>query len=415
LPQNLSDWASAQNYAGESVVAAMSYRNTGGGTPDTGTAVNLYGYSLTLNQTKTVKSITLPDDSDVEVLAMAVANTPASAPLSTYFNRAGMYTDGTTFTNPPTGGLDGVGSAYSATLLGSALIWGGVQFNFGPANVTNVISGAGQTLSLPNGNYLALEMLGTGVEGDQAAQIFKVTYTDGTSSNFTQSLSDWYTPADYAGESNVFVGYRNLSNGTQDDRSFYLYGYTFKLNGSKVIQSIQLPDNQNVMVLAISLIPDWPPSFIVTPFTEPAIMAGEACWGTAATNALDLNGDAIIFAKVSGPSWLSVAADGTLSGTPVSSNVGTNIFVISATDPGGFFTDGTLNITVTAASPVVSTLSFQNGALQLNWSGGVPPYQVQWTTNLAAPDWQDLGDTTAGGTLPVTPTNTATFYRIVGQ
>lgn len=415
IKQSLSDWASPQNYAGESVVFGMAYRDESNGTLDTNTAVNVYGYSLTLNQTKTVKSITLPDDSDVEILAMAIANTAASAPLGAYYNRAGMYTDGTTFTNPATGGADGGGAAYSATLLGSAYTWNGVQFDFGPANVTNVVSGAGQTVALPNGNYWALQILGTGVQGDQANQNFVVTYADNSTSTFTQSLSDWYTPQNYAGESNVFVGYRNESNGTQDDRSFYLYGYSFKLNSSKVVQSIRLPANQYVLALAISLVPDWPPEFIVNPFAGTNVMAGQAYSGTVATNATDLNGSAITYAKASGPAWLTVAANGTLSGTPLSANVGANSFVISATDPGGFYTDATMNITVTAAPPVVSTLSFQDGTLQLNWSGGVSPYQVQMTTNLANPDWQDVGGTTTGGVLSITPSNAATFYRIIGQ
>jgi hypothetical protein len=415
ISQNLSDWAGPQNFSGESVVFNMPYRDINNGTQDTATAVNLYGYSLTLNQTKTVKSITLPNNSDVEILAMAVANTPASAALSAYYNRAGMYTDNTTFTNPATGGIDGVGDAYSATLLGSTYFWNGVQFNFGPANITNVISGTGQTLNLPKGNYWALQMLATGVEGDQANQSFVVTYADNSTTTFIQGLSDWYTPANYAGESNVFSGYRDESNGTQDNRTFYLYGYSFKLNSGKVIQSIKLPNNQNVEVLAISLIPDWPPEFITTPFAGPVIMAGQAYSGTVATNATDLNGDAITYAKVSGPAWLNVAANGTLSGMPLSTNAGANTFVISAADPGGLFTDGTLNITVTSAPPVVSTMSFQDGTLQLNWSGGISPYQVQMTTNLVNPNWQNVGGTMTSGTLSITPTNGATFYRIKGQ
>lgn len=415
IQQYLSDWAGPQNFAGESVVFNMGYRVSSNGTLDTNTAVNLYGYSLTLNQTKTVKSVTLPNNNNVEILAMDLANTAAAAPLSTYYNRAGMYTDNTTFTNPATGGADGGGAAYSATLLGSTYFWNGVQFNFGPANVTNIISGAGQTLVLPNGNYWGLRMLATGVQGDQASQSFVVTYTDNSTATFVQSLSDWYTPQNYAGESNVFVGYRNESNGTQDDRSFYLYGYSFKLNSSKVVQSIRLPVNQYVLVLAVSLVPDWPPEFIANPFGGSTIMAGEPYAGTVSTNAVDLNGDAITYAMVSGPAWLDVAANGTLSGTPLSANVGVNSFVISATDTGGLSTDGTLNITVTAAPPVVSMVSFQGRTLQLNWSGGVSPYQVQMTTNLANPDWQNVGGTITGGTLSITPSNAASFYRIVGQ
>ncbi len=416
IQQNFSDWANPQNFAGESGVFNMAYRVSSNGTLDTNTAVNLYGYVLTLNQTKTVKSITLPNNNNVEILAMDLANTAASATLSPYYNRAGMYTDGTTFTNPATGGADGGGAAYSATLLGSSFYWNGVQLNFGPANVTNIISTAGQTVTLPQGNYWSLEMLASGVQGDQANQSFVVTYTDATTATFIQSLSDWFTPAGYSGETNAFVGYRNSSNGTEDNRSFYVYGYSFKLNASKVVQSIRLPSNANVLVLSMSLVPDWPPGFIANPFTEPTVMAGQAYAGTVATNATDLNGDTITYAKVSGPAWLTVAENGAFSGTPVSTNAGLNSFVISATDPGGLSTQATMNLTVTAAPPVISTLSFQAGALQLSWSGGVSPYQVQMTTNLANPDWQNVGSPVTSGTLlTITPTNASTFYRIVGQ
>ena len=42
-------------------------------------------------------------------------------------------------------------------------------------------------------------MLATGVHGNQANQTFVVTYTDGTTSSITQSLSDWFTPQNYRG------------------------------------------------------------------------------------------------------------------------------------------------------------------------------------------------------------------------
>jgi hypothetical protein len=52
----------------------------------------------------------------------------------------------------------------------------------------------------------------------------------------------------------------------------------------------------------------------------------------------------------------------------------------------------------------------------LSWSGGVSPYQVQMTTNLANPNWQNVGSPVTSGTLlTITPTNASTFYRIVGQ
>ncbi|HEV2434478.1 MAG TPA: putative Ig domain-containing protein, partial [Verrucomicrobiae bacterium] len=414
--QNLSDWAFAQDYPGEGTVVSMAYRNSGSGTKDTGTPVDVYGYSFTLDQTKTVKSIKLPSDGNVIVLAMTLANDTGSAALASYFNRAGMYTDGTTFTNPATGGLDLGGAAYSATLLGGSLVWSNTMFNFGPPNVTNVISSAAQTLVLPAGHYSVLRMLATGVQGNQTAQSFTVTYADATSTTFVQNLSDWFTPQNYVGESKaVMMGHRNSSDGTQDNRTFYLYGYSFNLNSAKIVQSLRLPNNANVIVLAISLVPNWTPVFTYNPFVEPGVTAGQAYAGSLAGTAVDLNGDVLTFAKVSGPAWLSVAANGTLSGTPLSGDAGSDNFVVSVTDPGGLSSSAAMTINVTAAPPIISAISFQGGNLWLSWTGGIAPYQVQLTTNLATPTWENVGGPVSSNSLSLTPTNAATFYRIYGQ
>ena len=55
--------------------------------------------------------------------------------------------------------------------------------------------------------------------------------------------------------------------------------------------------------------------------------------GTLAGNANDPDAGAnLAFAKVSGPAWLSVATNGTLSGTPDNGDVGENTFTVSVTD-----------------------------------------------------------------------------------
>ena len=81
-----------------------------------------------------------------------------------------------------------------------------------------------------------------------------MTYTDGTTAVFTQSLSDWCTPQNYTGESKaILMPYRDSSNGTRDTRSMTLYGYTFTLSNSKTVKSIALPSNHNVVVLAMNI------------------------------------------------------------------------------------------------------------------------------------------------------------------
>jgi hypothetical protein len=113
---------------------------------------------------------------------------------------------------------------------------------------------SGGTIALPAGSYSTLKLLATGVNGNQVSQTFTVTYTDGTTSKFTQSLSDWCTPQGYSGESNaILMTYRDNSNGTRDVRPMTLYGYTFNLSSGKTAKSITLPSNRNVVVLSMNL------------------------------------------------------------------------------------------------------------------------------------------------------------------
>ena len=157
------------------------------------------------------------------------------------------------------------------------------------------------------------------------------------------------------------------------------------------------------------------PEFVINPFSEPALPAGQAASGTIATNAFDPNGDPISFAKVSGPAWLSVAANGGLSGTPFSGDTGPNSFVVRATDPGGLSGTATLNITVTPAPSIIAGVSMQGTNLLLNWAGGIAPYQVETATNLAAPAWQPVGAPAGATSLLLPAANPAAFYRILGQ
>ena len=110
------------------------------------------------------------------------------------------------------------------------------------------------TVPLPAGQYQTLKMLAAGVNGSQTSQNFTVQYTDGTTSTFTQSLSDWCAPQNYAGETTaITTAYRDLASGARGQNSAQLYEYSFNLTAGKTVSSIVLPHNRNVVVLAINL------------------------------------------------------------------------------------------------------------------------------------------------------------------
>jgi hypothetical protein len=179
----------------------------------------------------------------------AVGGTNNDGPYNQSF---GIVRDGTTFS----GGIDDVGNAFSSNLLGTGLVSNGVSFTFGPANGADVISGAGQTVALTAARASSVSLLAIAVNGAQTSQVFVVHYTDGTSKSFTQSLSDWFVPSGFAGESIAkSMSYRDTSNGGRDARTFNLYGYAFATNKAKTVKSITLPNNARVKVLAIGLRP----------------------------------------------------------------------------------------------------------------------------------------------------------------
>jgi hypothetical protein len=173
--------------------------------------------------------------------------------LSPSYNIEAMVVDGAPFTGGGLdGGLNGVSTAYSANLIGLQQTIGGTLFYFGPPNVVDAISA--KTVALPAGQYSGISLLATGVNGNQTGQAFKVTYTDGTTTTFTQNLSDWFTPQNYSGETKALImAYRDTGPGQRDNRTFNLYEYKFALNSAKTVATITLPNNRNVVVLAATM------------------------------------------------------------------------------------------------------------------------------------------------------------------
>lgn len=218
----------------------------GGSSATTGfTTVTLTGTSGSITQTLT---FTLAVSA-----AVGTTGTGTQVDLSSEFNVNGIYTDGSTYS---TGGLDGDGYSYSANLLTASRVFNGTLFDFGPANEPDAVGCSGQTVPLPQGRFSGLMLLATGVEGAQTSETLTVNYTDGTSSKFVQSFSDWFTPQEFPGEfEGVAMAYRNYENGTKDKRTFNLYAYRFALKATKVVQSISLPNDTDVRVLAATLLP----------------------------------------------------------------------------------------------------------------------------------------------------------------
>jgi len=205
----------------------------------------------------------------------------------------------------------------------------------------------------------------------------------------------------------VTIGARQSGPATANDFQFIGYLeevaiYKSALNASQVTAHYVAATNRA-------------PTFVSNPFAAPDANAGQSYAQTLAPLASDPNGDTTTFAKVSGPAWLGVSANGFLGGTPASSDTGTNIFVVSVTDPGGLSSSATMNLSVVAAPPIVVSAFLDGTNLMLNWSGGIAPYQVQQATDLGNLVWENLGAPGNANNMSVPATNGAAFYRVQGQ
>jgi hypothetical protein len=218
----------------------------------------VYSTPLQINSTTTVEAIAVANgySPSAALVATYTINTTTSGPTSVNFSAVAtvdaISNNGTAVAN---GGIDYSGNAYSESLLGGSLAWSGATFTLGAPGVASGIRQ--QTVTLTSGKFGTLSVLATAVNGAQTNQTFKVTYTDGTTSTFTQSMSDWVAgPQNYAGESVALtMAYCLNSSGTPVAKTTYLYGYNFALNSAKTVASLTIPNNANVVVMAIDLVP----------------------------------------------------------------------------------------------------------------------------------------------------------------
>jgi len=135
-------------------------------------------------------------------------------------------------------------------------VFNGFSYTLLAANEKNMVSGKGGTvIPLTEAKFASLSFLGTAVNAAQKAQVFTVTYTDGTTTQFTQSLSSWATAENYAGETLALdCSWRDTASGGRQNQNYNLYQYSFPLNTAKEVKSLTMPNNADVAIAAITLI-----------------------------------------------------------------------------------------------------------------------------------------------------------------
>ena len=91
---------------------------------------------------------------------------------------------------------------------------------------------------------------------------------------------------------------------------------------------------------------NFPPTFINNPFSMADGSEGTSYFGSLTTVSFDPDGDVLSFNKLGGPSWLSVALNGNLSGTPSTGDLGLNEFSVECNDGNGGVDESTLHLFV---------------------------------------------------------------------
>jgi subtilisin-like proprotein convertase family protein len=130
-------------------------------------------------------------------------------------------------------------------------------------------------------------------------------------------------------------------------------GWSGELTGTST-RPFLFPTKDSRVTATFARISATPPSsvplFSADPIGKSAAPVNGVFSGTLTGNASDPNGQALTFSKVSGPSWLSIAANGTLSGTPQLADLGLNRWAVQVSSSGGTDT-AILLIDVTAPGP----------------------------------------------------------------
>ena len=291
--QSFTDWCNNDNvstptvFEGESVVSMQMYLNTSTGSRSD-TVNYIYGYSYPLPDGKTLENITLPDNKDLRIVdASLSAYAPVEIPNE--FNTFGISTPPWQVANHQ--GFDGNGNYYDSYALagmaspGGAVIsrgtppeevtmtWAGAAFALGPTPTSNsqvggsqgpqnVVHAQGQTISMPSGNFASLLMIGAGANGTQADQTIGITFSDGSTANWTQTFTDWCnngnsfppTPGSVLGESTIQSGTRLNQMGNVTGIECFVYGYDYDIPEGKTLTSVTLPNNSNVGILGMALV-----------------------------------------------------------------------------------------------------------------------------------------------------------------
>ena len=166
-----------------------------------------------------------------------------------------------------------------------------------------------------------------------------------------------------------------------------------------------------------------PPVFTGNPIVETDADKDIAYSGTIADDASDPESDPMTFSLVTTGTWLSVASDGTLSGTPTLSDIGLNSFIVQVDAMGGIDTTMLeINVipppdTTPPAFPMGLNAVADDGSVSLDWADNSEPdlasYIVYRSTTSGSYGAALVTGLTASHYVDRSAANGTTYYYVV--
>jgi autotransporter-associated beta strand protein len=156
-----------------------------------------------------------------------------------------------------------------------------------------------------------------------------------------------------------------------------------------LLDEVEIADTAFTAAQITALFTNIAPQFASNMITSVSSTQTMAYSSSIAGTATDANpGDTLTYSKLSGPAWLNVAADGTLTGTPTPSDGGTNIFIVRVTDAAGASAFAGLSIATIGfnANGVWNMDASGNWSDTNNWSGGAVGSGAGFTADFSTID-----------------------------
>ncbi|MGW4081402.1 GH92 family glycosyl hydrolase [Streptomyces sp. NPDC004822] len=165
--------------------------------------------------------------------------------------------DGTaTVAAPDEGDFDGGGWSYDAGLLPKAgpVVWDGVAYDAPDPSGTalNFVETRGQAMLLPAGSYGTLRLVAASHHGPVSTAL-TVRYTDGSTAEVPVTVGDWAGSTPQGSTVVLEMPHRIKHGQGVDGPPVRLFGTSAKLDGSRTVRSVGLPNDPRVQIYALTL------------------------------------------------------------------------------------------------------------------------------------------------------------------